>query len=160
MELTADLTNNDYAAFRRYAMFRFRKVWLFYAFVGIFVGWISFSGDPIEGVSFSTNVLMAVIIGAIAAGATPILGWLVMMLLPNRPAAAVGKHVFTLSDLEFQEKNDIGVTSVRLDLLRRHETARHIFLVTPAHVAFVLPKRALEAAPEFLRVLMERTKDA
>lgn len=130
MELTADLTRNDYAAFRRYAMFRFRKVWL------------------------------AVIIGVIAAAATPILGWLVTMLLPNRPAVAVGKHVFTLSDLQFQEKNDIGMTTVRLDLLQRHETARHIFLVTPAHVAFVLPKRALEAAPEFLRVLVERTKRA
>lgn len=161
MELSADLTKEDYAAFRRYAMFRLRKVWVIYVLVGICVGWASFPGaDPEEGVSLASGVLAAIVFGVIAAGAAAAVALLLIAVLPNRPEAVIGKHVFTLSASELQEKNDISVTKVRLDVLRRHETAKHIFLITPAHVAFVIPKRAVEAAPEFLRLLEERTKHA
>jgi hypothetical protein len=159
MELTADLTKKDYAAFRRYAMFRFRKVWLVYVLLGVYVGWTSFPGaDPEQGLSLSSGVIAAVLLGLMAAGVTAIVAWLLMAILPNRPGAVVGKHVFTLTDSEFQEKNAIGAMTVRLDVLQRHETAKHVFLITPTHVAFVVPKRALEGAPEFLRLLVERTK--
>ena len=48
MELTVELTKKDYAALRRYAVFRLRKVWLVYLLLGAYVAWTSFPGaaDP------------------------------------------------------------------------------------------------------------------
>jgi hypothetical protein len=161
IELAADLTKSDYAAFRRFAMFRFRKIWLIYVLVGGFVAWTSYPGaDPEAGLSVTSGVLAAIVMGLIAVCLSALVGWLLLALLPNRPRAIVGKHVFRLSDSEFQETNDIGSTTVRLDMLRRHETAKHIFLVTPMHVAFVIPKRDLDATPDFSRLLAERVRHA
>jgi hypothetical protein len=77
------------------------------------------------------------------AGGAAIASLLLLAILPNRPGTILGKHVFTLTDSEFQEKNEISSMSVRLDALRRHETTKHFFLVTPTHVAVIVPKRAL-----------------
>jgi hypothetical protein len=161
MELTAELTKKDYAAFQRYAMFRLRKLWVVFLLLGAYVAWTSFPGaDPEEGLSFSSGVIAALILGALVAGGTAAASLLLLAILPNKLRPVVGTHVFTLTSSDFQEKNSISSMSVRLDVVRRHETAKHVFLVTPTHVAFILPKRALKAAPEFLRLLIERTKHA
>jgi hypothetical protein len=136
-----------------------RKLWLLYLLLGAYVAWTLFPGaDPEAGLSFSSGVLAALLLGVAVAGGAAIVSLLLLAILPNRPGTILGKHVFTLTDSEFQEKNEISSMSVRLDALRRHETTKHFFLVTPTHVAVIVPKRALEAAPEFLRGLMERTK--
>lgn len=159
MQLTVDLTKADYAAFRRFALFRHRKIWLIYVAVGVFVAWTSFPEDYAADGGALWSALVAVgLMGSAAAALTALAGMALMVLLPNRPSPLLGEHVFTLTNFEFREVNAAGSTSVKLDLLRRYETARHMFLITPTHVGFILPKRALESASDFQRLLTERTK--
>jgi hypothetical protein len=159
MQLSVDLTKADYAAFRRFALFRHRKIWLVYVAVGVFVAWTSFPEDYAAGGGALWSALVAVgLMGTAAAGLAAFAGMVLMALLPDGPRAILGEHLFTLTDSEFREVNAAGSTLVKLDLLRRRETAKHVFLITPTHVSFILPKRALDSAPEFRQLLTERTK--
>ncbi len=161
MQLSANLTKKDYSAFRRYAMFRLRKTWLIYLPLVAFVAWSSFPTDYAEsGTSLLFAAISSLVIGLTAAGIALLLSLAVIAVLPNKPGTVLGEHVFTLTDSQLQENSDSGFVSMRLDLLRRHETAQHVFLLTPTHLCYIVPKRALQSAPEFLRILRERTKRA
>jgi len=159
MQLSANLTKKDYSAFRRYAMFRLRKTWLIYLPLVAFVAWSSFPTDYAEsGISPVIASISSLVIGLTAAGIALLLSLAVIAILPNKPGTALGEHVFTLTDSQFQENSDSGSVCMRLDLLRRYETAQHVFLLTPTHICYIVPKRALQSAPEFLRILRERTR--
>jgi hypothetical protein len=158
VQFSAELTKKDYAALRRYALFRHRRIWVVYLAVGVYVAWTSFPDNYAEdGGSFWSALVAVILLGAIATAVVAVAAMALVALLPDRPGAIVGEHVFTLTDSEFQERNPAGSMSVRFELLRRHETAKHVFLMTPTHVAFILPKHALESAPDFRRVVIEKT---
>jgi len=160
MQLNAQLTKCDYSKFRRYGMFRLRKAWLVYIPLAGFFAWTVFPKDYAEhGIPFAFALAFTLFLGLVVAGLTFLLSMAVVAILPNRPGTVLGAHTFTLTDAEFQEVNATGSASVKLEVLRRYETAQHIFLLTPTHVGYILPMRDLQANPEFLRVLRERTRD-
>jgi hypothetical protein len=161
MQLQAQLTKTDYSKFRRYAIFRVRKTWLmFVVFVPLFA-WEVFPKDSeAHNIPFAFALAFSLFAGVIACGLIMLLTRVLVALLPNRPGTILGAHTFTLTDTEFQELNTAGSASVKLELLRRHETSQHVFLLTPTHVGYILPMRDLQVNPEFLRLLRERTKRA
>ena len=86
------------------------------------------------------------------------LGTMILMtLLRARLRSVVGPHTFTLTDSEYQEVNEACSVSIKFQYLRRYETARHVFLLTPGSVGYILPMRDLQKHPEFLKLLRERT---
>lgn len=161
MQLQAQLTKGDYSKLRRYGMFRVRKTWLlFVAFAPLFA-WQVFPKDYAEhGIPFAFALAFSFLAGVIVSCLIMLLTVVIVAILPNRPGTVLGAHTFTLTDSEFQELNIAGSANVKLELLRRHETSQHIFLLTPTHVAYILPMRDLQANPEFLRLLRERTRRA
>jgi len=146
-------------AWQRFSLFQLRKVWLMYLALGSYAAWVAFPG--IVNKNFAEIVMgsiSALIVGAIVAVTTCVLSFLVTALLPNKPSSIVGEHVFTLTETEFNEKNSAGSTSVLLDSLRLYETSKHVFLVMPTNVGFVIPKLALQTSPEFFSALKDRIR--
>jgi hypothetical protein len=156
MQLKTSLASGDYAAFRRFAMFRLRKAWLLYIPLMIFVGWTTYPrGANVPLVAgLVGSVLVALVVTLIAL----LLSLVAVALLPNRPGTVLGEHVYTLTDAGFQEQNEAGSSTIRWDCLRRFETSKHIFLLTPTQVGYIIPKLALASAPEFAKALAERTR--
>jgi hypothetical protein len=161
MQFHAELTDSDYSKFRSYAVLRIRKVWVVYVLAGLFLAWEVFPGDYAKrGIPIAFALIFSVLFAAILSALVYLLSMILLAFLPNRPGNLLGSHTFTLTDSEFQEVNAAGSASVKLELLRRYETAHHVFLMSPTNVGYILPMRDLEANPEFLRVLRERTKSA
>jgi hypothetical protein len=160
MQISAHLTKGDYSKFCRYSMLRLHKLWLMCVPSAAFFCWIVFPKDYAEhGMSFAFASGFALLIGLIVSGLLS-LSMGVTAILLGRRGTVLGEHTFTLTDSEFQEVNAVGATAVKLDVLRRYETAQHVFLLTARYVGYILPMRDLHANPEFLRVLRERTKEA
>jgi len=161
MQVKANLTKQDYSKFRRFAIVRIRKVWLMFIPMAALLAWVSFPKDYVQhGMPFAVALsatagvvlIFTVVIFFLSLGLTA--------LLPNRPGTVLGEHTFTITDFEFQETNTAGSASMKLDVLRRYETAQHIFLLSPTHVGYILPLRDLQANPEFLQAVRTRTKHA
>ena len=161
MQAQANLTKADYSKFRRYATFRLRKAWLlFVAFAPIFA-WEIFPKDYAQhGFTLPFALTTCLLAGAIMSGLIFLVTTALVKLLPNRPGTILGAHTFTLTDSEFQETNDGGSVNMKLELLRRYETPQYIYLLTPTHVGYILPLRDLQANPDFLKLVRERTRRA
>ena len=161
MQIESHLTKADYSIFRRYAMFRIRKSWLLLvAFVPIFA-WEVFPNDYAKhAIPFAFALAFSLLAGVIASGLIMLATMVLIAILPNRPGTVLGAHTYTLTDSDFQEQNTAGSASVKLQHLGRYETSQHIFLITTTHVAYILPMRDLQANPEFLKSLRERTRRA
>jgi hypothetical protein len=129
--------------------------------LGAYAAWTAFPG--VANKDFTAIVIASIsslIVGLIIAIMTLILSTLITSILPNKPGSIVGEHVFTLTDAKFQENNSAGSVSIALHSLKYYETPKHVFLVMPTNVGFVIPKHALETSPEFFRALKDRTKAA
>jgi hypothetical protein len=161
MQIQAQLTESDYSKFRSFAAFRLRKLWVIFVGAGLILAYEIFPKDYAQrGIPVAFALVFSLLFAAILSGLIYLLTMILMAILPNRPGILSGLHTFTLTDSEFQEVNAAGSASVKLELLRRYETAQHVFLLSPTHVGYILPMRELHANPEFLRVLRERTKSA
>jgi hypothetical protein len=159
MQLQVHLTKADYAKWRRYGMFGIRKTWLVFIVIAPIFAWEVFPRDYAKhGMPFAFAFGFSLFAGVIVSGLGMLLSFVLLAVLPNKPGTVLGAHTFMLTDSEFQEVNAAGSASVKLELARRHETSQHIFVLTPTHVGYILPKRDLNANPEFLKVLRERTK--
>jgi hypothetical protein len=142
-------------------MFRVRKTWLiFVLFVPLFAWQVIPKDYAEQGVPFAFALAFSLLAGVIVSCLIMLLTVVLLTILPNRPGTVLGAHSFTLTESEFQEVNLAGSANTKLELLRRHETSQHIFLLTPTHVAYILPMRDLQTNPEFLRLLRERTRSA
>lgn len=159
MELKAYLTKGDYTALRRFAMLRLRKTWLLFIPCAALFGWVCFPRDyATQGIPLVAAIVLTSVVAMVVAVLLFFISMAVTLLMPNRPSTILGEHVFTLTDSEFQEKNGAGSASLKLAMLRRYETTKHVFLLSPTHVGYILPMRDLQTNPEFLRTLRERTK--
>lgn len=161
MQVQAQLTKADYANWRRFAMFRIRKTWLVFIALAPIFAWEVFPKDYAkQGMPLAFALTFSLLAGVILSGLCMLFGILLVKVLPNKPGTVVGAHTFTITDTEFQEVNAAGSASVKLELLRRYETSQYIFVLTPTHVGYILPIRDLQANPQFMKVLRERTKAA
>ncbi len=161
MQVKAQLTKQDYSKLRRFAIVRIRKVWLIYLPMAALFAWVAFpSNYAAHGMSFAVALTMTSLIALILSAIIFFLSLGLTALLPNRPGTVLGEHTFTITDSEFQESNGAGSASTKLDVLRRYETAEHIFLLTPTHTSYILPLRDVRANPEFMQALRERTRNA
>jgi hypothetical protein len=159
MQLHAQLTKADYSKFRRYAMFRIRKTWLMFVLIAPIFAWEVFPKDYANhGMPFAFALGFSLFAAVILSGLCMLLGLLFVAILPNKPGTVLGAHTYTITDSEFQESNAAGSAGMKLGLLRRYETSQHIFVLTPTHVGYILPMRDLQANPEFLKALRERTR--
>lgn len=161
MQIESQLTKTDYSKLLRYSTFRLRKFWLFYVGVTLIIAllfFLMFSESDRTPVAFA--LLLSLLISVVTLALATVVAWLLIKILPNRPGTVLGLHTFTLTDSEFQEANAAGSASMKLELLRRHETKQHIFLFTPMHVGHILPMQDLQAHPDFLRMLRARTRSA
>jgi hypothetical protein len=130
-----------------------------YLALGAYAAWTAFPG--VANKDFTAIIISSIsslIVGLIVVVITLTLSTLITLILPNKPGSIVGKHIFTLTDAEFQESNSAGSVSTGLYVLRYYETSKHVFLVMPTNVGFVIPKHALETSPEFFRALKDRTR--
>ena len=161
MQIQAHLTKADYSKFRRYAMFRVRKSWLLFVVFAPLFAWEVFPKDYAKlGMPFALALAFSLFAAAMLSGIIILLTILLVAILPNRPGTVLGTHTFTITDSEFQEINAAGSASMKLELLRRYETSQYIYLLTPTQAGYILPIRDLQANPEFLMLLRERTKRA
>lgn len=161
MQIQSQLTKTDYSKLLRYTTFRLRKFWLFYVGVMLIIALLFFvMFSESDGIPVAFVLLLSLLISVVISALTIFFTWLVMKILPNRPSSVLGSHTFTITESEFQEANAAGSASMKLELLRRHETKQHIFLFTPMHVGHILPMQDLQAHPEFLKMLRERTRSA
>jgi uncharacterized membrane protein len=161
MQLHAQLTKADYSKFRRYAMFRLRKTWLMFVGFALVFAWQMFPKDNAEhSIPFAFALAFSLLAGVIISVLVMLFTVVLVTIMPNRPGTVLGEHTFTITDSEFQELNAAGSAIVKLELLCRHETSQHVFLLTPTHVGYILPMRDLQANPEFLRLVREKTRRA
>jgi hypothetical protein len=148
MSITCNLTESDYRAFRRYVIFRLRKLHWFFAVVMVtllaFVWFSNKPGTPLSqkivgelAVVIIWGILMLIFLGA---------SKLITRFTGGRFLGSTGPHTFEIGEETFAEINAQGRQEVRIAGLRRvAETEKHFFIITNAGTGYVIPKRDLQS---------------
>jgi len=147
MTINCNLTESDYRAFRRYVMFRLRKMhWLFGAMLVSLLALVWFTNKP--DATLAEKIAGIVGVGVVWAMLMSLffLVWKVITYLAGgRFRGSVGPHVFEIGEDTFVESNAQGRQELRVAGLRRvAETDSHFFIITNAGTGYVIPKRDVE----------------
>ena len=148
MTINCDLNESDYKAFRRFVLFRYRKMhWLISVVLVSLLALDWFSYKP----NTPTAEKVAGIVGLLVVWAIIMLGFMITWKLlarftGGRFRGSVGPHVFDISEEAFSESNSQRRQEVHLEGLRRvAETDSHFFVLTNTGTGYVIPKRDLKS---------------
>ena len=148
MTINCNLTESDYRAFRRYVMFRYRKVHWYYGVILIsLLALVWFSNEPgtqvpkkIAGL-VGVLVVWLIFIALFAVGSK-----LLTRFTGGRFRGSLGPHVFEIGEDRFVESNSEGRKETTLAGLKRvAETDSHFFVLSKAGAGYVIPKRDLQS---------------
>ena len=133
MSITCNLTESDYRAFRRYVIFRLRKLHWFFAVVMVtllaFVWFSNKPGTPLSqkivgelAVVIIWGILMLIFLGA---------SKLITRFTGGRFLGSTGPHTFEIGEETFAEINAQGRQEVRIAGLRRVAEPKNISSSSP-----------------------------
>jgi hypothetical protein len=159
MQITVEITRDDYAAFGKYVMdVKVRKT---YFWVMFFVAnFMVLLANLLQKQQIAIIIVQVVIFNILLLVITQVVRWLnnyLMKTIPMKNGAVLGKKTYTITDegLGYTDGASTGVT--QWSALRSvEETKTHTFLFIDAMMAFILPNRAFasEAARnEFIQVV-------
>jgi len=161
MSINCNLTESDYRAFRRYVMFRYRKMhWFFAAILISLLALVWFSNKPEATLTEKIAGLIGVIVMWCVLMLVFVVVWkLFTRFTGGRFRGSIGPHTFEIGEDTFAESNTQGRQEVRVAGLRRvAETDLHFFVITNTGTGYVIPKRDLQSLDE-LYALQKRVAE-
>ena len=161
MTINCNLTESDYRAFRRYLLFRYRKIhWYVAAVLISLLALVWFSSEPDATLAVKISSLIGVIVTwGILMLVIVIAQKLLTRFTGGRFQGSIGPHTFEIGEDTFAESNAQGRQEVRVAGLRRvAETDLHFFVITNAGTGYVLPKRDLQSV-DSLHALQKRVAE-
>ena len=147
MTIHTDLTESDYKAYRRYALFKYRKMHLAYIPILLFFIFISwFGAEPGQTLAdgiwqfIASLVTMAVVMFVFI-----LVFRLVQRLTRTRFPGTMGPHTFEIGADAITETNRDGRTERPIAGMRRvAEEKNHFFIITAQGLGYIIPKRDLD----------------
>jgi hypothetical protein len=148
MTINCNLTEADYRAMRKYAIFRYRKMhWLFAAMLLPLLAFVWFSNKSETTMAVKIASLVVVIMLWVIIFLVLVVAWkLISRFTGGAFRASVGPHVFEIGDEIFTESNAEGRIETRAAGIRHiAETSRHFFIITKTGRGHVIPKKDMES---------------
>jgi hypothetical protein len=148
MTTNCNLTEADYKAFRKYVMFRYRKMHWFFTAVLIPPLALSWFGNKPDA---TTTEKVAGLIGILVIWAGLMVVFFVVWKLITRFTGggfrgSLGPHAFEIGEDTIIESNAQGRIETRVAGLKRiGETNSHFFVITTIGTGYVIPKRDLQS---------------
>jgi hypothetical protein len=148
MTINCNLTESDYKAFRRYVMFRYRKIhWYFAVLLISLLALVWFSNKPEATLTEKIAGLVGVVVAwGILMLVFAVFWKLVTRFTGGRFRGSIGPHAFEIGEDTFTESNAQGRQEVRVAGLRHvAETDSHFFVITNTGTGHIIPKRDLQS---------------
>jgi hypothetical protein len=158
MTFNCNLTDADSRAFRRYVLFKYRKMhWFVAVTLALCLAYDWFSYAPETPISeklaglIGLTVLWFIIVLVLS------IAWkIISRFTGGRFRGSTGPHVFEIGEDTFVESNSEGRSEVKIAGLRRiAETDSYFFVIGNTGRGFIIPKRDLQSY-DVLRGLQKR----
>jgi len=147
MTIQTDLNQSDYKAYRRYALFKYRKMHL--AFVPVLLFFIFISWLEAEPGKTLADGIWQFIAGLVTIAVVMFVVMLIFRLVQRftrtRFQGTMGPHTFEIGADTITETNRDGRNESRISGMRRvAEERNHFFIITAQGLGYIIPKRDLD----------------